>query len=251
MLEWLRHAGFLFLGLSLTAHASQPYGPTVDEAKMLPDYCQNPVHWNSILGPAATWNNHTCLGINWLNRYYKSRTISEKRLSLKNALGDFNYSVSKLPSDFALMPEIYMYRGITYVQMDRVGEAVADLQKAIGMSPKLVRAHNELADLYEGKLSQPGKALEIVTEGLRHNPDVKSMQRRYTRLGGKLPYPEPIKPTPAVETEAAKLEEPATPAPSSVEPVASPTQTITEPVESVAEPKVGSPTNPYCRFCPD
>lgn len=241
MLDWLRYAGLLLMGLSLTAHAAQPYGPAAEEAKMLPDYCQNPEKWNSTWGPAAVWNNHTCYGINWLNRYYKSRTSSEKRDSLQNALGDFNYSVGKLPPDFPLMPEIYMYRGSTYNLMGRNGEAVADLRKAIGLDPKLTKAYNELADLYETKLSQRDKALEIITEGLRHNPDVKSMQRRYTRLGGKLPYPEPIEPTPAVEAEAAKPEEP---------PLAAPAEkTVTEPDSD--KPKIGSPTNPWCRFCPD
>ena len=252
---WLPKIGFLIcttmMTLSLTAHASQSYGPTAEEAKMLPDYCQNSEHWKSILGSASTWNNHTCYGINRINRYYKSRTSSEKRGNLEGALRDLNYSVTKLPPDFVLMPEIYMYRGITYGLMDRVGQAVSDLQKAIGMDPKLTKAHNELADLYETKLSQRGKALEIITEGLRHNPDVKSMQRRYTRLGGKLPYPEPIEPTPAVEAEAAKPEEPPTPTPSSVEPAASPTIAPPAPVEPIAEPPIGSPTNPYCRFCPD
>lgn len=244
----LRYAGFLLMGLSLNAHASLPYGPTAEEMKVLPDYCQNPAHWGAILGPSAGWNNHTCYGINWINRYYKSRSPGDKRYSLQNALGDFNYSVGKLPPDFALMPEIHMYRGITYGLMGRQGEAVADLQKAIGMNPKLVRAYNELADLYEGKLSQPGKALEIVTEGLRHNPDVKSMQRRYTRLGGKLPYPEPLsRPEPASAAPPAAPAQGAAPA---AAPVAAPVEKADAAPDS-EKPKIGSPTNPYCRFCPD
>ena len=248
MLGLLRYAGFLLMGLSLSAHAAQPYGPTAEELKVLPDYCQNPGHWNPIFGPAALWNNHTCYGINWLNRYYKARSPAEKRFTLQNALGDFGYSVSKLPPDFALMPEIYMYRGITYGLMDRAGQAVADLQKAISMNPKLVRAYNELADLYETKLSQRGKALEIVTEGLRHNPDVKSMQRRYTRLGGKLPYPEPLsRPEPVVaETPAV----PAQVAAPEAAPVAAPVEKA-DAAPDTEKPKIGSPTNPHCRFCPD
>lgn len=248
MLKFLPYAIFLLLGVPLTAHPAQPYGPTAEEAKLLPDYCQNPEHWKSILGPATGLNNHTCYGINWINRYYKSRTSREKRDSLQNALGDFNYSVSKLPPDFALMPEIYMYRGITYTLMGRNGEAVADLHKAISMDPKLTKSYNELADLYETKFSQPGKALEIITEGLRHNPETKSMQRRYTRLGGKLPYPEPLSGSAPVAADT----------PASSEQVAIPTPApITAPVEKAeAEPeaeapKIGTPENPYCRFCPD
>lgn len=248
MLVLLRYAGFLLMGLSLTAHAEQPYGPTAEETKMLPDYCRNSAHWKSILGPAATWNNHTCYGINWINRYYKSRSSGDKNFSLQNALGDFNYSVSKLPPDFALMPEIHMYRGITFSLMGRMGEAVADLQKSIGMDPKLTRGYNELADLYENRLSQPKKALEIITDGLRHNPGTTSMQRRYTRLGGKLPYPEPLsRPEPAIaETPSG----PAQGAVSEAVPPAAPVEKADAAPET-EKPKIGSPTNPYCRFCPD
>ena len=248
MLESLRHAGFLLLALSLTAYAAEPYGPNAAEGKMLPDYCQNPEQWKSILGPDAGWNNHTCYGINRINRYYKSKNSREKSDNLQTALGDFNYSVAKLPPDFVLMPEIYMYRGITFSLMGRVGEAVADLQKATGMDPKLVKAYNELADLYEGKLSQPGKALEIVTKGLRYNPDIQSLQRRYTRLGGKLPYPESVsRPSPVVAETP-----PALPQGAAVEvaPAAAPAEK-TGVAPDTEKLKIGSPTNPYCRFCPD
>lgn len=248
MLECLRYAGFLLMGLSLTAHAALPYGPTAEETKMLPAYCQAPDHWKSILGSAVVWNNHTCYGINRINRYYKSRTSQEKRDNLQTALGDFNYSVNKLPPDFALMPEIFMYRGITYGLMDRVGEAVADLHKAISLDPKLTRAYNELATVYESRLAQPKKALEIITEGLRHNPGTTLMQRRYTRLGGKLPYPEPLS-----RAEPAVAETPPIPAQGAV-PEAAPAVVPVEKADAVPDtekPKIGSPTNPHCRFCPD
>jgi tetratricopeptide (TPR) repeat protein len=249
MLEFLRHVGFLLMiGLSLPLHAAQPYGPTAEEAKTLPDYCQNPEQWKSILGPGAGWNNHTCYGINWINRYYKSRTSSTKSYSLQNALGDFNYSVSHMPPDFLLMPEIYMYRGITYSLMGRNGEALADLLKSVGMNPKLIKAYNELADLYEHKVSQHDKALETITEGLRHNPGTTSLQRRYTRLGGKLPYPEPLSPP-----EPAVAEMPAAPArgaaPEAV-PAAAPVEK-TDAAADAEKPTIGTPKNPYCRFCPD
>jgi len=257
MLGWIRYAVvLLMMGLSFTVLAARPYGPTAEEARMLPDYCQNPERWSAVLGPAAGWNNHTCFGINWLNRYHKSRTSRERQYALQTALGDFNYSVNKLPPDFVLMPEIFMYRGITLGLMGRVGEARADLQRAIDRDPRLVRAYNALADLYEDRLSQPRKALEVVTEGLRHNPDTRSLQRRYTRLGGKLPFPEPIArpaPTPA-EAPPATAQSPAAEA----APVAAAVPTpVTAPADRPAaalaaeRPRIGSPTNPHCRFCPD
>lgn len=248
MFKLFCRSSLLLLGLSLTAQAAQPYGPTAEESKLLPAYCQGSAYWKSILGPDAGWNNHTCYGINRLNRYYKSRSARERKDHLQTALGDFSYSIAKLKPDFTLMPEIYMYRGITYRLMERNGAAVADLLKAISMDPKLTKAYNELADMYEGKFSQPAKALEIVTDGLRHNPETKSLQRRYTKLGGKLPYPEPLtQAEPAVTEPLSGAEQAAVP---EVAPVVVPVEkTVTEPDSD--KPKIGSPKNPYCRFCPD
>lgn len=249
MFKWFGRAGWLLVGLSLNAQAS--YGPTAEEAKALPGYCQGSAEWNAILGPDATWNNHTCYGLNWLNRYYRARNPRDRKFALQTALSDFNYSIKVLKPDFLLVPEIYMYRGITHSLLGKNGAAMADLYKAIEMNPKLARAYAELADIYDVKLVKPSKALEIVTQGLRHNPETKPLQRRYAKLGGKLPFPAPIESASAV-VPAAKTDErgmPATdrPAEGSPEPAA-----VAAPVaEFAAPPKIGSQKNPYCRFCPD
>lgn len=251
MLKLLCRTGWLLAGLSFSVHASQPYGPTAEESRSLPAYCQGSAEWNALLGPDAGWNNHTCYGINWLNRYYRARNPGDRKLALQTALADFSYSIAKLKPDFLLMPEIYMYRGITYSLSAQHGAAVADLTKAISMNPKLVRAYNELADIHEGKYSKPAKALEVVTEGLRHNPDTKSLQRRYTRLGGKLPFPAPVAPAPAAVPAAKADERGASAAERPAEAPPEPASNVPSIAEPAAPPKIGSPKNPYCRFCPD
>jgi tetratricopeptide (TPR) repeat protein len=248
----------ILFSCALPAIAAEPYGPTEQEAKLLPSYCQGDPYWKSALGPEITWNNHTCYGINRLNRYYKSGTAWERKAQLETALGDFNYSIGHLKPDFKLMPEIYVYRGTTYKLLARNGEAMTDFLKAISLDPKLAKAYSELADIYESKLSRRDKALEIVTEGLRHNPQAKTLQRRYTEFGGKLPYPEAVAKTMSTDETKAEVKpkeklEAATPSTDITDQASDRSKQTAppEPTPQSDQPKIGSPTNPYCRFCPD
>lgn len=255
---------FLILLASTGALAAESYGPTPEEIAMLPPYCGGPGggDWKAILGEARTWNNHTCYGINRLNRYYKSRTAGERKYHLQTALQDFNYSVSHLPQTFPLMPEILYYRGVTLKLQGTPALAMADWQKSISLDKHYVRSIQELADLLAKKIGKPEQALEVVAEGLRDNPDVKSLQKRYTRYGGKLPYPEPrvaIKPAQEGalqakgESEMANVEktkEAALATDAAKTDVPSQQPDLGKAKEPSPAPVIGTPDNPWCRFCP-
>jgi hypothetical protein len=248
--------------LSAHANAVEPWVPTDSEMASLPPYCKakmksspgSPEYkaWESTLGKDFDHTHHYCAGINFINRYYRARSQQDKRFNLNNARTNLQYMVDHADPDYSLMPDVYLNLGVVYSLMNQTAQAITHFNKAIELNPRQPKAYNALSDYY-AKTKQFAKALEIATTGLRHNPDTKSLQRRYTELGGKLPYPAPIEPTPAVEAEAVKPEVPPTPTPSSVEPAASPTTTTAPPapVKPIAEPQIGSPTNPYCRFCPD
>jgi tetratricopeptide (TPR) repeat protein len=250
---------FLLFTWSLSAIAAEPYGPTEQEAKMLPAYCQGDEYWKSVLGPDIGWNNHTCYGINRLNRYYKSTNSRVGKAQLETALDDFNYSIGHLKPDFKLMPEIYLYRGTTYKLLARNGEAAADFLKAISLDPKLARAYSELADVYASRMSRRDKALEIVTEGLRHNPQVKGLQRLYREFGGKLPYPEAAaektiaaeESKPVIKPETGPAVAPASEAATGQAADSAGSAAPAGTAPQVTPAKIGSPKNPYCRFCPD
>lgn len=259
---------FLILLASTGALAGESYGPTPAETAMLPPYCGGPGggDWKTILGEARTWNNHTCYGINSLNRYYRSRSAGERKYHLQTALQDFNYSVSHLPETFPLMPEILYYRGVTLKLQGSVPLAMADWQKSISLDKHYVRSIQELADLYAKNLGKPEQALEVVTEGLRHNPDVKPLQKRYTRYGGKLPYPEPrvaIKPpqegapeakgeSEMAKAEKSDVEKAKAAAPTDAARTEAPSQQpdLGKAKEPSPAPVIGTPDNPWCRFCP-
>lgn len=238
--------------------------PSPAEMAALPPYCA--ARFNEGSEPFKTWRanmggdfihiHHYCAGLNFLNRSYGMASAKDRQGTLGGAVREFDYVLSHASPDFYLRAEILMNRGVALSQLKRPGEAIANLTQAIEKSPDLPRAYMTLADIYDAQ-KQRAKALETVTEGLRHSPGTRSLQRRYTELGGKLPYPEPIKPAPAEPPQAAV--QPETPA----QPVEPPTATnqpataAAQPAEATpaqpaeAAPKIGSPTNPYCRFCPD
>jgi len=243
----------LMLGLAclaLTGPAGAAWKPSPAEMTMLPSYCAARFDehseafktWRSSMGPDFMHVHHYCAALNFVNRARGMVSSDQNRQgTLGAALRDFDYTLSHIHPDFYLRPEILMNRGIALSMMNRTGEAVGDLLKSIEANPGQPRAFLALAEIYE-KQKNRDKALETVTDGLRHNPGIKSLQRRYTALGGKLPYPAPVAPPSAAEAQAAQPDEAAASS-GATEPSAA------EPVET--PPKIGSPTNPYCRFCPD
>ncbi len=259
----------LMLCAGLPAAAGESYGPTDEEKKLLPPYCGGPGggDWKTILGPQHIYNNHTCYGINRINRYYKQYGTKNKDRHLEVALNDFDYSLGHLKPDFKLMPEIHYYRGLTYKLLKRHSEAASDFAKSINLNPKYSRSVAELADLFAGPLASPDKALPLVTEGLRHNPNSKELKRRYDQYGGKPPYPEPHGKTEAPASVAkgeesvkgqadAPREAPVPPKPEAPAVPSIPTAPQAAPVP--ATPPAGKPPqaagaspNSWCRFCPD
>lgn len=247
------------LGMLLTIpSATAAWAPDQAEMAALPPYCAARFNegsaafktWRSTMGEDFIHVHHYCAGLNFLNRA-RGMSSSKTRDILGATVREFDYVLSHAAPDFSLRAEILMNRGIALSMLKRNGEAVGNLLKAIELDPKQPRAYMTLTDLYATQKNRT-KALETVTEGLRHNPDTRSLQRRYTELGGKLPYPEPLaKPTipaPVAVTEVPTPqpttvpEEP--PSPNAVTPEDGAPPTVSTP------PKIGSPTNPWCRFCP-
>lgn len=233
------------------------WAPSKTELSALPPYCAARFDeksdafnsWKETMGTDFVHIHHYCAGLNFVNRSYSMSSTKRRLETLKAAVRNFDYILTHTQPSFYLRPEALMNRGIAMSMMQNQGEAIGSLRKAIEMNPRLPRAYMTLADLYD-KIKNRGKALETISEGLRHNPDTRSLQRRYTELGGKLPYPEPIRSAQEADTQAAK---PADVAPSAV--TAAPAESDkSEPATAPAsaeQPKIGSPNNPYCRFCTD
>lgn len=196
---------------------------------------------------------HYCGGLRHLNNSYKATSPQRQGYALEKAIGEFNYMIANNPgSRDPLLGDVYLNRAVALRLGHKEAQAMGDLHKAIELNPKLAQAYTELASIYV-RLKQDAKALQLVSDGLRHVPDSKSLQRRYTALGGKLPYPAPIQPPAEQAKPGAQAEPPPgkpetprdagpekTPAPMTPAPVA--------PSEPSAP--IGSKSNPWCRFCP-
>lgn len=251
------------------------------ELKVLPPFCEarlrrTPAYdqWRKSLGVDYEHTHHYCMGMIYLNRYPSLRTDKAKRSTLNDAMGNLSYMISHASPGYSLMPDVYFSRAQAFAYRDEIAGALNDLLKAIELNPKMTRAYVLAADLLI-KSKQSEKALKLVTTGLRENPDHRALQRVYDQLGGSKPYPErvtemPNKDVSASTKEAAVKEEvPATamadtvpstraetlaPNPSSTANQKAETQQKNNQNTDSASSKVtpiGTPTNPWCRFCPD
>ncbi len=247
----------VLMALLAVPPAMAAWQPSPAEMAALPPYCGARFNegseafktWRSSMGGDFIHIHHYCAGLNFLNRSYGMASAKDRQGTLGGAVREFDYVLTHASPDFSLRAEILMNRGVALSLLKRQGEAITNLTQAIEKSPDLPRAYMTLADIYDAQ-KQRAKALETVTEGLRHSPGTRSLQRRYTELGGKLPYPEPIKPAPAETPQAAAV--PAAPAQAAEQSAAPKPPAEAAPAQPAeAAPKIGSPKNPYCRFCPD
>jgi len=266
----------LWIGLtgmsSLVMAEGLPYAVSPMELSRLPQYCAVRMkadmrsseyqQWQKRIGENFVDFLHFCSGINFINRYWGARSSYERNYYLQNALGEFDYMVRAEKPDFALRAELYSYRGEVLRLMGKTGEAIKDFNKALTIDPKMVKVYEQLADLHL-KAKEPARALEAVTEGLRHAPDSRGLQRRYGELGGKKPYPEPY--AARKEESAESAQEKAVPPSANTENAPSPAipnQASAKEASGAggaADPKQSGPAgpsadqrkNPWCRFCPD
>ena len=265
----MRFSGLVnFLLLASFALPAAASGWTDAEIMAMPPYCEARLkhipgkyeYWAQVLGPDFLHTHHYCDALGFINRYYRARSPQEKISNLDGAKGNLSYVIANASPSYSLMPDIYMNRGLVLSLLGNNGGAISDLKKAMELNPKLVRAYTLTSDIYV-KLNQKGKALEVVTEGLRQVPDSSALQRLYKERGGKLPYPEPLARAaeePAAPDQArpdgdtpqgAKPHDAAPSVPSNPAPAGEGGPRADDPVP--AAPKIGSPTNPWCRFCPD
>jgi tetratricopeptide (TPR) repeat protein len=240
-------AGVTMIGLLPSLEAAADFTKTHQEEAV----CQAMIYNGRDTSERGNWGHmhHYCDCIRFTNRAYAA--IGNRNAvhgNIQAAIDGCDYVLRNTSPDFYMRAEVHLQKGKA-LKLDRQeSRAVAEFMEAIRGNPELAQAYVELSDIQAKK---PREALKTVIEGLRHAPDSKPLKRRYTELGGKLPYPTPIKTAPA-EPQAVKPDE--TAAPPSASPVAPATAApaTEKPVaESIATPRIDSPKNPYCRFCPD
>ena len=240
------------LGFAQTMEMSSK--PTAGEMMRMPPHCvarykagRSSPEWNTYrdqIGSNFNDFHHYCNALNWVNRYWGARSAKDRGYALQRAMDNFNYMVNTEKPDFALRAELYSNRGEVFKLMGKPGEAAKDFSHALSINPRLLKPYLQIADMHVAGKSTT-RALETVTEGLRHLPDSKALQRRYRELGGKKPFPQPI------VTQAPETVTPEAAAVTQVPETAVATPSAPEPMKAAEpQPAIGTPNNPYCRFCP-
>lgn len=240
--------------------------PTAVEIARLPFYCRikftygedihNPAVKPAVdlLGTDYVHVHHYCLGINFMSRAERaSNTRQDRAYNLQAAAGNLRYMLTHSSSTLSIRHEVHWRLGMVEQSSKSIGGAILNFQKAIGIKPDYVPAYGALADVYQTS-GDTKKALATVTEGLRHIPASKSLQRRYDELGGKKPYPEPYA-APEEKPEAA--EAPAKAADDPLAPKAirakreddAQAPATSSPATTPSPAAIGTRRNPWCRYC--
>lgn len=266
-----RYSAFMFVLPALSLMTGVTYGadpsvPSVTEAQSLPPYCAarmfnkpgSPSYdtWAMRLGPGFLHVHHYCWALNFERRSYVAKTLHDKKELLGQAIANYDYVKDHAEENFVLMADVYLGRGKAYVLLEDFGKAFSDFQKAISLNPKLVQAYVAYADslLKSPRENRQTESLGIVTEGLRHIPKSKALQRRFLKLGGVQPFPDPYVLESVNVGGEAMPENQGSSTAGVVAPLSDDTTQISaekKESEELAPSENRNLKNPWCRFCPD
>lgn len=248
--------------LANNAMAILPSTIQPNEFPALPAYCEAKLSndpsddkaYSGMIGPDWLHIHHYCFALNFTNRFYKASNPEDKRHYLQDAFGNHDYVLSHARADFWMRPEIHTEKAKLYRASKRYAETVGELKKALQIKPDYAGAYVVLSDVYRD-LNKKSDSISVVEKGLQYAPYNKPLQRRYKSLTGKDFTPPPV--TQVLGDDEIKSQTPSgnkepnlagdaevnanAPAFENVEPQAPSQSTPSE---------IGSPTNPYCRFCP-
>lgn len=209
--------------------AKLKFDPRYTEAAFAPRFGEYWIHLH-----------HYCHGLKWVNR---ARTSADRRARMGNlgmAKGEYQYAARAAGAGFWMRPQIYVELGQVHVGLGELSEAVRLFTEVIGFSPTYVAAYLGLIEAHR-KAGSTQAALEAATAGLRQVPESQPLQKAYLELGGRQPFPEPL-----------RQAEPQAPRPLAGETAA------TEPAERLGAPdpvagdgsETTAPSTRGCRFCP-
>ena len=261
------HPGIILFVLATSiAHAAHPVISPTDMAQ-LPPYCKPRLGaliggwgfdkaendtWAAAIGEDYLNIHHYCWSLYSLMQYNRRLSDPKRGSYLSSAINDVDYVISKArPGVSKVLPEMLVHKGKVLGLIGRYEEAVQNINHALQIKVDYDKAYLQLADIWVRR-QQKANALEALEAGLEHAPGSKSLRRRYKDLGGTNPLPEIPISSPTAEKKDAGLAARS----DSEEAAVSPT-TLREPSAPEAQDaapshtRIGSPTNPWCRFCTD
>jgi tetratricopeptide (TPR) repeat protein len=207
--------------------------------------------------------SHYCNAVEALNKLYSMSNPQQRRYLVQTVVGETGYVIGHNPESHYFMPEAYALRGRAQLLGKQMPQAEASLSKALQLDPQHVGAMHTLASLYV-ETNRKAKAVETVKAGVAIDPNHKGLRRLARELGIKVEDPKPAEPvqppmqpagkTPPVTDPAPPPSDPAKQAPSTpaaTSMVSDGKAADAKDAPPSASPPTGTPTNPWCRFCPD
>src|SRR5581483_449641 len=84
---------------------------------------------------------------------------------LTNSIGEFDYVIYRVPTDFKLLPEILTKKGENLIRLERSAEGIEQLERAIALKADYWPPYAALSDYYSS-VGEPAKARKWLEEGL-------------------------------------------------------------------------------------
>lgn len=139
--------------------------------------------WTNILGPQNYIHlHHYCWGLENTNRaLYLSTSKQDREHHLAQSVREFDYVLSRVTPDFALLPEILTRRGENQLRLGKGSLGVFDLNRAIELKPDHWPPYAALSDYYKA-LGDLKSAREWAEKGLSAAPGTRALERRMSEL---------------------------------------------------------------------
>lgn len=238
---------------SAPALAADYQHPTALELARLPAYCPDTIgfmhnrgvepdpakiaRWVGVMGELYKGMHHYCWGLIAAMREMSGLNMAERdrRFLLETSINEYDFVISRATDDFPVLPEILTWRARSLLRLGRVGEAIANIERATTLKPDYWQAYAYLSDYWRDK-GDTAKAREVLQRGLANAPEATGLQSRMAKLERAEAKPA-AKPATKAADPAAKA------AVKSAEPLEKPSarSTADRAVKPSAEPAAKSP----------
>ena len=174
--------------LPLVSYAAA-YPKSANDFAMLPPYCKVKLKSGSNTSQYKSWQarlrgfghvHHYCAALHTVKLADRELDRNKRKWLLQSTISDFEYMQQHAPNT-QLMPEILTQKGKVLLRLERSGEAIIALQKAVELKQDYVPAYIAIADYYIS-LGDRKSAREIVNQGLKFSPNSKGLKRRLDKL---------------------------------------------------------------------
>jgi tetratricopeptide (TPR) repeat protein len=134
--------------------------------------------WTAQLGDSFRHMHHYCAGLIKVNRaQLLARDRATRDFYFSDAVTEYDYVITRVPTDFILLPEIVTKKGEALLSLGKGPVAVFEFERAIELKADYWPPYAKLSDYYR-QAGDLRKAREVLESGLTRVPDAKALRRR-------------------------------------------------------------------------